>query len=150
VIKLTGWNRDIARRVDKLEDAPPPAHVCDQEPAIREHTGKVSALEMRAAGLDKWKWWAMGAALTVGLFAAGMAGRALYSQGEASTDRTGLRRDVDRHEGGIKAIREAQSRDRDQIIREVKAVPTKVQQSMPEPDIDDALDQQANGVEGHP
>jgi hypothetical protein len=164
VQKLTGWNRDIVRRVDKLE-------VCEseQDQKLDTHSGAITSQEKEVAGLSKWRWWVMGIAVTLGLFAAGLAGRALLAQGEASSDRTGLRRDVDRHEGGMKAIREAQSRDRDQIIREVKAVPTKVQQSMPEPDIDDALDQQAltvreerlireilrraekrNGVEGHP
>lgn len=137
VIKLTGWNRDIVRRVDSLETSDK-----EQGDDLDQQRASITAQERELAGLSKWRWWVMGVAVTLGLFAAGMAGRALYSQGEASTERNGLRRDVDRHEDGIETLDKTQRQSRDAIIRAVKAVPVEVQQKLPEPDIEDALDEQ--------
>jgi hypothetical protein len=136
VIELRGWQRDTVRRVEVLE-----ACEDEQNGKLDAHSGALTAQEKEVAGLSKWRWWVMGITVTATLFAATLAGRALLAQGEASSDRTGLRRDVDRHEGGIKAIREGADANRDEIIREVKAVPKKVQTTLPEPSLDDALEE---------
>lgn len=140
MIRLTSASHDLTRRIKNLESRPPPPHVCEQAEAIREHSGLITAQERQLAGLTRWRWWAMGAVLTIGLFAAGLAGRALLAQGEAGTDRTELRRDVERHESSIDAIAKGRTEDREAIIREVKTIPIQVQQAMPQPDIHNAVD----------
>lgn len=139
VLRLQEQQKVNKARLARLEERPEPSHEpCEM---VLAHDGALTAQERELAGLSKWRWWVMGVAVTLGLFGAGLAGRALLAQGEASSDRAGQRRDIDRHEDVLKSVQTEARSNRDAILREVRAVPTKVQKSIPEPDLDDALDE---------
>lgn len=129
MIDLRVSNRDVVRRLDKLESATPPPHLCEQVDTIQEHGNRLESHTTEIEGFQRWRWWLMGAAITIGLFAAGLAGSALVSQGEALQDRTGLRRDVERHEDSLVALSKARVEDRDAILQAVSQVPRKVQKA---------------------
>jgi len=131
VIELKGWNRDIVRRVEGLESAPAPPHACAQESTIREHSKVLSGHGERLSGLSRWRWWIAVASVTLGLAAASAAGSALWTTAQAETERTEVRRDVDRHEEHIEAIERAYKADRVELLDAVGQVPRRVKKILP-------------------
>jgi len=138
VVQLRERDKVTRARLKTLETAPPPIHApCE---LINEASQKVSAQDRDIAGLSKWRWWLMGLIATAVIIGGGWAVSSASDMATVQTQSTGIRSDVDRHEGSIKAIEAARVEDRDKIISAVRAVPGKVK--IPEPDLDDALDEQ--------
>lgn len=141
MLELRGSQRDVARRLKQLETAPPPPHDCKKSSAIATNTRTLDTHKTLIDGLTTWRWWLMGAALSVALVAAGGFVATLVAQGTAQQDRTGMRRDLMRHESSIEEIREARIVDRDKILKAVSQVPIKVQEvSQEHPTLDAVSD----------
>jgi len=132
VIRLTERDKDSRRRIDALEDAPLPTHKCDQE-------GVISANEREIAGLSKWRWWLMGLLIAASLTGVGAAVTAARDMASLESTDAAIRRDVVRNEKHIEIIENAHAKTREELIGEIRKVPNKVQESIPEPNIDDAL-----------
>ncbi len=127
MIELRASQRDVARRLEHLESAPPPPHDCTKSTIINSTARTLDSHKAQLMGITQWRWWLMGAALSVALAATGGFVATLVAQGMAQQERTGLRRDVMRHESSIQAMQEARVRDREEILRAVSQVPMKVQ-----------------------
>jgi len=147
VIRLTERQKATVARVKSLEDRPSLDYQCDKSETIRSNTlaiaiatGSISAQEREIAGLSKWRWWLGGLIVTVVSITIGWA---LTSNGDAraaQVERQAIKGNVTRHEVHLQALEKASAADRQVFIKEVRAVPQKVQAAMPEPDIDDAVD----------
>lgn len=137
VIKLDGWTKDLTRRIKVLETTPPPtpSHECHQDERLDGHDRAISGQEKELAGLTKWRTWLAAILIPLTLTAAGSGAKAIN---DAATVRTR----VDVNTETITKLSEARERDRDAIIREVKAVPAKVQ-AVAATDREDREDQEA-------
>lgn len=141
VIELKGWNRDISRRVDGLENEPPPIHECKQERTIRDHNGNITAHEREIAGLSKWRWWLMGIVTVAVISGTSWAISSARDITQVQADvRSNDRIDI-RQEEHIEALENGQRRMRDEVIKEVRQVPTKVKQELPSSVLDAIEDQ---------
>jgi hypothetical protein len=125
MIKLTGWNRDMSRRLKKVEETPP-SHACLHEERIDGHGNAITAHEKQIAGLGSGRK----AAVTIGIFAVGIAltfaGKAIWDSSASTTNITNIQQDVGRHEAMIKAMESHRQADRTEIITAVDRVPDKV------------------------
>lgn len=111
-------------RLASLEDwKAPPREPCEM---VIAHNGKITAQERELAGLSRWRWYVMGAALSIGLFAASVGGRALWSVSAAEAQQQSVRRDVTNNNSAIKTIRAKNQADHDAVLGEVKAVPERL------------------------
>ena len=121
-------------RLKNLENAPPLSHTCDKE-------GAISANEQDIAGLSKWRWWLMSGIIGVALFAVTCGINAARDMATLQSQDAAMQNNVKRHEAEIEAIEKARAADRDKIIHEVRAVPVNVKSVIPDPDLDDVLDE---------
>lgn len=147
VITLTGWSKDITRRVGSLESLPE-AH-CLHEDILSEHDSRldntekttidhgkaITAHEKEMAGLTTWRTWLTTIAATVIMAVAGAAGKAIWDTATSRATITQNTEDIDE-------LEKARIADRDAIIRAVKAVPTQVEQRIPA-----AAPSKSNGVD---
>lgn len=141
MIELRSSQRDVARRLQTLESAPPPPHDCKKSTLINGSVRLLDNHKAQLEGITRWRWWLMGASLTVALAATGGFVASLVAQGEAKQDRAGLRRDLLRHESVISDMMNARVQDREAILKAVSQVPIKVQEvSMVAPTLDQVSD----------
>lgn len=140
MIELRSSQRDVARRLNTLESSPP-AHDCKKSTLINNTARTLDGHKAQLVGITQWRWWLMGAALSVALAATGGLVATLVGQGMATQERTGLRRDLMRHESSIQAMQEARVLDREAILKAVSQVPMKVQKvSLENPTLDTVSD----------
>lgn len=140
MIELRTSQRDVARRLDQLEASPPP-HDCKKSTLINNTARALDSHKAQLLGITQWRWWLMGAALSVALAATGGFVATLAAQGTAEQERVGLRRDLMRHESSIQAMQEARLLDRQAILKAVSQVPMKVQEvSLENPTLDTVSD----------
>jgi len=139
VTKLTGWNRDMSRRIENIESIETPEYECRYEDEILASTNSITAHEMRISGLVGWRRWIAASAIPIAFIAMGFGGAAYRNEGESESDRQELRRDVERHEQRLDSFNTNQIASRRAIIDEVRAVPRKVRDTIPEQNLNQAL-----------
>lgn len=137
VIVLNEWSKNFNRRVENLENAPE-AH-CLKETILSEHEqrmddsernivliGKsITAMEIEQAGLSKWRSWLTSIFVVVITSLAGVAGKAIWDTATA-------RAEIKQNTETLKRIEEKRQTDRDKLFDAVQAVPSKIQQSLPQ------------------
>jgi len=133
VLKLNEQQKTNKARLRRLEDADAPDHICQRE-------GEITAMERELAGLSKWRWWLMGLVVTTAVIGGSWAVGSARDLTGLQTDHASTKRDVARHEREIDVIEKAQHANREAILSEIRGVPGKVRQAMPETDIEDTLD----------
>lgn len=133
-------------RVNALESSPPPAHECTETDRQARQDAAIGAGEAKVAHNTRLLWWLLGVLLLVGSSAIGFAMVTGSTAARTAASLEATDETVDRHEGAIKALVEAQARDRETYLREIRALPVKVSETVqasspPAEQIDDAADE---------
>ena len=118
----------LSGRVRALEEADPPDHECTESSRQARQDNDIAEVRTRTANIGRLVWWLMGIAVVVGGSAISFA---IYTKSTSTENATRIQsyeRDLVRHEDEIKAIEEAQRKDRELYLKEIRALPVKVQQ----------------------
>jgi hypothetical protein len=120
-------------RVTALESKPPPEYSCSQLERQQQQDTEIAETREKASGLSRLIWWFFAIA---GVAASAAIGFAITSTVFSSSaqeqleDLDGLDTEVAKHGVKIKALEEAQARDRTTYIKHVKNIPAEVEQAV--------------------
>lgn len=133
-------------RVNALESLPPPSHECTETDRQARQDAAIGAGEAKVAHNSRLLWWLLGTLFVVGSSAIGFAMVTGASAARTAASLEAADATIGRHEGAIKALVEAQARDRETYLREIRALPVKVSETVqasspPAEQIDDAADE---------
>ncbi len=137
-ILLTERQAATTERVEKLEGVPAVSQPCTM---VKEHAERLSASERDVAGLSRWRWFLMSAVVIV---ITGAIAWSADSATEMATVQASSRESAEKlktHASQLKSLEAQRRRDIEVVVRTLENVPTQVKQAIPEPDIDDALDE---------
>lgn len=132
----------LNQRVSSLEQMPNPKHECYEVERQTKQDTEIAESRIRVLNLWRLVWWMIGIAVMVGASAIGFAILTRSVAAENSTRIENIGGDIERHEENIKTIRKSQEDDRRIYLKEIRALPVKVQQAAEKRDItiDEVLD----------
>jgi hypothetical protein len=123
-------------RVKNLESLPPPPHDCYEQDRQKNQDDDIGALQTSLAqvgtssqGLGKLVWWLLGMVVVVGGTAVSFAIASRVSVAENTTLIQAQRGDLSRHEHTIETLERSRQADREQILKEVRLLPNKVEKA---------------------
>lgn len=136
----------LDERVRTLESTPPPPHSCTETDRQATQDAAISTTEAKVGHNSKLLWWLIGSLVVIGgsivsfAFVTGSTSARTTASLEATTST------VSRHEIELDTLQKDQARDRETFLREIRALPTRVSQTVqaavpPADQIGDAADE---------
>ena len=124
----------LQRSVEHERDDAAHVHPCvERERQSRQDTD-IADLKPRVSGTSKLVWWVLGLGVVALSSAVGFAILTRSTEAGTTVRIEAMDRDLDRHEALLVEFRRSYREDRDALLREVRAIPAKVQQGFDPPE----------------
>jgi hypothetical protein len=129
----------LPKRLTEIEKS---RHSCVYPDEI-DQAREIPAIKNEVNGLSTWRYWLMGIAVVLAGSGVTFAILSRVTEAAHAERIEDSEDDIENLDEDVDELDEQLQKTREEIIREVRAVPAQVKKAIPEPDIDDALEETA-------